>query len=109
MTIDLIVGWIETKKPAAETIVIFTHAAPAIALGRALLREETFTPRTGTASLSQYVHVSMNDSSEQHEFSVDSEAASTTDTVSGDVYVWKCAASGVTSHLSEGEKVGSNL
>lgn len=109
VTIELIVGWMEKKELAAETIVIFTHAAPAIALGRALLKDETFTPRTGTASISQYMHVSLNNTSDEGEPCTKSQAALTTQTVSEGVNVWSCAASGITSHLSGGEKVSSSM
>lgn len=109
VTIELIVSWMKANKPAAETIVIFTHAAPAIALGRALLKDEMFTPRTGTASISQYMHVSLNNTSDEGEPCTKSQAALTTQTVSEGVNVWSCAASGITSHLSGGEKVSSSM
>ncbi|TIB79776.1 phosphoglycerate mutase-like protein [Wallemia mellicola] len=44
----------EEKKGVSGTIIIFTHAASAIALGRALIKDSTRGIRTGCTSYSEY-------------------------------------------------------
>ena len=44
-----------SKEPEIQTILLVTHAAPKIALGRALVGDRTFDVRTGTCSVDKYV------------------------------------------------------
>ncbi|KAK9470021.1 histidine phosphatase superfamily [Dipodascopsis tothii] len=68
--------------PAVKTMLICTHAATKIALGRALVGDPAMDVRTGTCSIGRY-EVSGPDNSPGH---------------------WKCVQNGFVDHLSAGEE-----
>lgn len=53
--LDQLIDKLNEESPEIHTIIIFTHAATKIALGRALLKDPNAQIRTGTCSLDTFV------------------------------------------------------
>lgn len=53
--LDQLISKLNKESPEIETIIIFTHAATKIALGRVLLKDPEVEIRTGVCSLDTYV------------------------------------------------------
>lgn len=72
-------------QPAGYSVILFTHAATAIALARSLSNDPDFALRTGTASITQF---------NAHSGKGDSDGT----------LKWECVQNGAVGHLSGGEK-----
>jgi transcription factor C subunit 7 len=83
--IDLLIAYMDDRFPDVKRVLLVSHAATVIALGRALTRDEGLEVRAGTCSLSVYRR--SNDSGETGR-QRDEDAR------------WICG------HLAQGEQVG---
>lgn len=90
----------ESSYPEVKRIMLVSHAATVIALGRALCRDRGMQIRAGTCSLSRYDRVMMDGSDESTE-------ARKSD--SGYIGKWNCTLNGWTGHLEKGEQVSMSL
>lgn len=70
----------EDEHPQVKRILLVSHAATVIALGRAICKDREMDVRAGTCSLSKYVR-------------------------DGNGEKWRCELNGWTGHLAKGEQV----
>ena len=82
LLIDNVQTHMAKYQPAGYSVMLFTHAATAIALARALSNDPDFALRTGTASITQF----------------EAKAGE-----GGSDFIWKCVQNGAIGHLSGGE------
>ena len=85
LLIDNVQTHMAKYQPAGYSVMLFTHAATAIALARALSNDPDFALRTGTASITQF-------------------EAKASECGSAEAFKWECVQNGAVGHLSGGEK-----
>lgn len=84
----LLIAHLEKERPEAKTILLVSHAATVIALGRALMQDRQRDVRAGTCSLSCYTRKAGSSSS-----------------MSEGLGQWECKLNGDCSFLTGGEQV----
>lgn len=102
---ELLELYIAEKYPNVKTIVLFSHAATVIALGRALCKDRELDIRAGTCSLSRYDWKKTKTTEEGRNVS----EADDNVTKSGKSGKWDIGLNGWTGHLESGEQVSGKM
>ncbi|KAK9480600.1 phosphoglycerate mutase-like protein [Lipomyces japonicus] len=103
-----LISTINQTKTDVKTLLICSHAATIIALGRALVGDDTVEIRTGTCSISVYESAAGDDNNDNN--NNNNTATTTTTTTTTNYYnnkglgKWKFVANGYTAHLTNGEE-----
>lgn len=79
------------RYPDVKRVMLVSHAATVIALGRAIVNDRTMAIKAGTCSLSRYDRIT-------GETKKDGKS-------SGGIGKWNCTLNGWTGHLAKGEQV----
>lgn len=83
------------KYPNVKRVMLVSHAATVIALGRAIVGDRMMAIRAGTCSLSKYDRIENTGKEDEKEKE------------NGGSGRWNCTLNGWTGHLAKGEQVSS--
>ncbi|KAK9900397.1 phosphoglycerate mutase-like protein [Cystobasidium minutum MCA 4210] len=93
--IRILLKYMRENFPDVKRVMLVSHAATVIALGRAIVRDRTLAIRAGTCSLSRFDRVKPSSSALESGGGRGNEE---------DIGTWKCTLNGWTGHLKSGEQ-----
>lgn len=100
--IRLLIDYMNDEYPNVKRVMLVSHAATVIALGRAIVGDRRMAIRAGTCSLSRYDRIENEEDEDEDEKKKASGTTGTSENGS-----WKCTLNGWTGHLAKGEQVSS--